>query len=54
MRFLTGDWFLLMQMAKHIRPNVFYDLILDLKVKLDPKIAANEDNDETKDILKQD
>jgi hypothetical protein len=49
-----GDWFLLMQMAKHIRPNVFYDLILDLKVKLDPKIAANEDNDEMKEILKRD
>jgi hypothetical protein len=44
-----GDWFLLMQMAKHIRPTLFYHLMLDLRDKLDKKRAANEDMDESKE-----
>lgn len=43
-----GDWFLLMQMAKHIRPTIFYHLMLDLRDKLDKKRAANEDDDNEK------
>ena len=41
----TGDWFLLMQMAKHIRPTVMYHLMLDLRDKLDKKRASNGDDD---------
>jgi len=40
-----GDWFLLMQMAKHIRPTVMYHLMLDLRDKLDKKRASNGDDD---------
>merc|ERR1711944_45975 len=40
-----GDWFLLMQIAKHIRPTIFYHLMLDLRDKLDKKRASNEDTD---------
>lgn len=40
-----GDWFLLMQMAKHIRPTIYYHLMLDLRDKLDKKRASNEDTD---------
>ena len=42
----TGDWFLLMQMAKHIRPTVMYHLMLDLRDKLDKKRASNGDDDQ--------
>ena len=40
-----GDWFLLMQMAKHIRPNILHQLMLDLRDKFDRKRALHEDTD---------
>jgi len=40
-----GDWFLLMQMAKHIRPNILHQLMLDLRDKFDKKRALHEDTD---------
>ena len=43
--YFAGDWFLLMQMAKHIRPTIYYHLMLDLRDKLDKKRASNEDTD---------
>ena len=36
-----GDWFILMQLAKHINPAIFHDVVLDLRDKLDAKRAAN-------------
>ena len=36
-----GDWFLLMQLAKHINPSVFYHVILDLRDRYDLKRADN-------------
>ena len=41
----VGDWFLLMQMAKHIRPNILHQLMLDLRDKFDKKRALHEDTD---------
>jgi len=38
-----GDWFLLMQMSKHINPAVFYDVVLDLRDSMDKKRADNND-----------
>lgn len=39
-----GDWFILMQMSKHINPAVFYDIVLDLRDRIDEKRADNNDN----------
>jgi len=36
-----GDWFLLMQMSKHINPAVFHDIVLDLRDRMDQKRAEN-------------
>ena len=36
-----GDWFLLMQMSKHINPTVFHDIILDMRDRMDQKRAGN-------------
>ena len=29
--FWFGDWFILMQLAKNMHPEVFHDLVVDLK-----------------------
>jgi hypothetical protein len=39
-----GDWFLLMQMAKHMEPSVFHELIIDLRDRMDSKRADNNDD----------
>jgi len=36
-----GDWFVLMQLAKHINPAIFHEVVLDLRERLDAKRAAN-------------
>lgn len=36
-----GDWFLLMQMSKHVNPKVFHAVLLDLRDRIDKKRAAN-------------
>ena len=36
-----GDWFVLIQMSKHVNPAVFHDLMLDLRDRLDQKRAEN-------------
>jgi len=38
-----GDWFLIMQLAKHINPVIFYDFVLDLKLQMDKKRMENAD-----------
>ena len=32
-----GDWFILMQLCKHMDPMVFHDLVVDLAVQMEPK-----------------
>jgi hypothetical protein len=39
-----GDWFLLTQMAKHIQPAVFHDIMIDLRDRMDQKRAENLDD----------
>jgi len=39
-----GDWFILMQLAKHVNPIVFHDVILDFKDELDQKKLDNSDH----------
>ena len=38
-----GDWFIMMQLCKKMHPEVFYDLVIDLRNRLDPKHADNMD-----------
>ena len=38
-----GDWFIIMQLCKQMHPEVFYDLVIDLRNRLDPKHADNMD-----------
>jgi len=36
-----GDWFILMQLAKHVNPAVFHDVIIDLRDRMDQKRLDN-------------
>jgi len=36
-----GDWFILMQLCKNMNPEVFYELVIDLRDRMDPKRADN-------------
>ena len=36
-----GDWFILMQLSKHVNPAIFHDVILDLRDRMDAKRAGN-------------
>eukprot|EP00095_Tigriopus_kingsejongensis_P008612 maker-scaffold147_size311475-snap-gene-2.15 protein:Tk08612 transcript:maker-scaffold147_size311475-snap-gene-2.15-mRNA-1 annotation:"innexin inx2" len=36
-----GDWFILMQLSKYVNANVFQELLLDLRDRIDQKRAAN-------------
>jgi hypothetical protein len=40
-KFWFGDWFILMQLCKNMDPNVFHDLVTDLRDRLDTKRADN-------------
>jgi len=42
-RLWFGDWFILMQLCKNMDPNIFHDLVSDLRDRLDPKRAENLD-----------
>jgi len=41
--FWFGDWFIMMQLCKKMHPEVFHDLVIDLRNRLDPKHAENMD-----------
>ncbi len=36
-----GDWFILMQLSKHVNPAIFHDVVLDLRDRMDAKRAEN-------------
>jgi len=36
-KFWFGDWFILMQLCKHMDPMVFHDLVIDLRDRIGPK-----------------
>ena len=44
-----GDWFILMQLCKNLHPEIFRDIVIDLRNKIDPKLADNMDDSEIKD-----
>ena len=44
-----GDWFILMQLCKNLHPEIFRDIVIDLRNKIDPKLADNIDDSETND-----
>ena len=43
-----GDWFILMQLCKNMNPNVFHDLVTDLRDRMDP---VREDNLEMGSVI---
>ena len=38
-----GDWFILMQLAKHLNPVVYHDVIIELNHRMENKLAENAD-----------
>lgn len=40
-KFWFGDWFIVMQLCKNMDPNVFHDLVTDLRDRMDPKRNDN-------------
>ena len=36
-----GDWFILMQLCKNMHPEIFHDLVRDLRERMDPKLSDN-------------
>merc|ERR1711942_302544 len=40
-KFQFGDWFILMQLCKNMHPEIFHDLVRDLRDRMDPKLSDN-------------
>ena len=53
-RFWLGDWFIMMQLCRNMHPEIFHNIVIDLRNKIDPKLSENmEESKVTTRMVKQ-